>query len=168
MEVVVDSARAWRQLPDRTRERHPILADQPTAADPFPHLWKVWLPHVGPVILGPARSPPDRLRRPSSTLAQPRVLGPVVPQPRRTVILNLARLRLALRSLTEQRTVVRRPTRKRLPEPGRQVGRRVPSMASSAVTLYLTRMRLATAGACTTRLCAPLIVGGVRSTTKPG
>src|SRR5204862_7238947 len=56
MEVVIDSTRAWRQLPDRTRERHPILADQPTAADPFPHLWKVWLPHVGAVILGYART----------------------------------------------------------------------------------------------------------------
>src|SRR5947207_14024207 len=56
MEVIVDSTRAWRQLPDCTRERHPILADQPTAADAFPHLWKVWLPHVGAVIIGHART----------------------------------------------------------------------------------------------------------------
>ena len=84
------------------------------------------------------------------------------------MILNLAWLTLALWSVTEQPTVVRRPTRRRLPEGGRQVGRSAPSTASSAVTLYLTRMRLAAAGACTTRSCAPLIVGGVRSTTKPG
>jgi hypothetical protein len=54
VDVLTTAARTRWQLPDCTRKRPPLLADQPAPADPFPYLWKVRLPHVGAVVISHA------------------------------------------------------------------------------------------------------------------
>src|SRR6266511_415991 len=74
---------------------------------------------------------------------------------------------LALLSVAEQRTSVR-PILKRLPDFGLHETGTLPSTASAASSLYVTRMRFIPRGARTILSTAPVIVGGVRSNSKLG
>jgi hypothetical protein len=81
-----------------------------------------------------------------------------------TVTVNRAVVVFALVSPAEQRTVVR-PIRKRLPDFGAHTAETGPSTASVALTLNDTRANFPAARAVLGT--APVIVGGVRSKSRP-